>query len=56
MDLQLAGGKNDLEKHVPLDLQKKLAEVLKFKRKIQITNQEKMSWIFCSIGFTKKSF
>ena len=38
--LKMTGYKNDMEKDVTLDIQKKLADVLIIKRDIQITNQE----------------
>ena len=40
VDLQMTGYKNDLEKDVTLDIQKKPADVLLIKKDIQITNQE----------------
>ena len=40
VDLKMTGYKNDIEKEVALDIQKKLADVLIIKRDIQITNQE----------------
>ena len=40
VELQMTGQENDLEKDTLLDIQKKLAEVLKIKREIQMINQE----------------
>lgn len=45
-DLQLTGPENDIGKDVSLDLPKELAEVLTFKREIQIRNQESVLDIF----------
>lgn len=39
-ELQIIGQQNNLEEDVLLDIQKKLAKVLKIKRKIQMINEE----------------
>lgn len=50
----MTGQENDLGKGIPLDLQKKLAEVLKFQRQTQMTNQESNLDISFPTGFTKE--